>query len=116
MKQKQRGSLYLTDSRVILLKPMTDIKFELEELQLAVGGYIEIVRPLGKRMKVYVNEEGLIGPDAPLARNPHSESVVDLNYYGVPFIVGNMISTYFVPEDESDLGRVTIRAALREVA
>jgi hypothetical protein len=49
--------LYKTDGTMEEVKPRSGTKFELEELQKIVGGWIEIVRTLdGKKM--VINEEG----------------------------------------------------------
>jgi hypothetical protein len=100
MKKPQRGTLYLTDGRVILLKPKDEKEFTLEELQKAVGGLIETVKPLDNGVKLWANEEGFI---LNLPRNPHSQSLVNLHWHGLPYLVGNLISTYRVTP-ESTLG------------
>lgn len=114
MKTKQRGTLYSTDSRVVLLIPGRD-KFTLEELQLAVGGFIEQIAPLDKQTKLYANEDGITKN---LPRNPHTFSIMNVAHYGYPKyfrILGNLISVYSVKEDEPDTGRVTVKEALREI-
>lgn len=116
MKQKpQRGTIYKTDGRVILVKPKNLKEFELHELQAAVGGYIEIVRPLNLRTKLYFNEEGLL-KNLPI--NPHAQTIVDANNYagwaarGISY-VGDAISTYRLnPGEEHDETRSFVSEVL----
>jgi hypothetical protein len=117
MKKKlQRGTIYKTDGQAILVKPKNGKEFSLEELQLAVGGYIEGVRPLDKRSNLYVNEEGLLKNLPP---NGHTQAIVDMKAYdnfmypGGIVLRGNAISTYrVVPGEEGDLGRMLVEEAV----
>lgn len=54
------ATLLKTDGTQQELTPANGKKFKLEEIQKAVGGYIEIVamRPGNGRKRLYVNEEG----------------------------------------------------------
>lgn len=116
-KKKQRGTLYSTDSRVVLLKPLNGNKFEPEELRQAVGGYPAKVVSTNRRNTVYVNEEGLFQTSPLLAKNPHSQAVVDVQRYKLGFFVGNILSTYRITDQEEseDVGRVTVSEALHEI-
>lgn len=115
MKKLQRGSLYLTNGQVILVKPEDGKEFTLKELQTAVGGYIEPVIPLDKRSKLFVNEEGLIHN---LPKNGHTQAIVNMKPYEFGpnkgfTIRGNAVSTYRVtPGEEGDLGRMLIKEAV----
>lgn len=109
----ERGTLYLTDGQVFLVKPEDGKKFSLTELQKAVGGYIEAAVPANKKSKLWVNEEGLI---MNLSPNPHTQTVTDWKaystspMYGPRFrIAGNMLSVYRVNSDESDAWKFTLR-------
>ena len=121
MKKLQRGTLYKTDGQAILVKPKNGKEFTLEELQTAVGGYIESVVPINKRTKLYVNEEGLIHN---LPCNGHTQAILNMDVYnrnaaffGEPLnstvLRGNAISTYRVnPGEECDLGREYVEDAV----
>ena len=57
-KKVDRGIIYHTDGTMILAVPSNGKKFMLEELQKAVGGYIQIVP--NSSPASYCNEEGLV--------------------------------------------------------
>ena len=106
LKKVQRGTLYSTDGKTYLVKPLDSKKFQLSEMQDAIGGLIENVVPLNKRTKLWANEEGFL---LRLPPNPHSVTVANLNVHAVPFLAGDLLSTYQVPVgEENDNARQTI--------
>jgi hypothetical protein len=119
IKKLQRGTIYKTDGQVILVLPKDGKKFSLQELQTAVGGYIQMVQPLDKRSQLYVNEEGLLENLPP---NGHTRAITNMDYYGdndmYPggiVLRGNVISTYRVnPGEENDIGRMYVDEAAKE--
>lgn len=119
VKKLQRGAIYKADGQLILVKPENGKAFTLKELQTAVGGYIQAVRPLDKRSNLYVDEEGLLKNLPP---NKHTKTIVDTKHYGDNFMYpggitlwGDAISTYRVdPGEESDLERMLITDAVKE--
>jgi len=77
----QIGYLFFPDGRTIRVRPANNRRFMLQEFQKAIGGYVERVRPRQelKYTELIVNEEGQ-RLDLPL--NKHSQSVVDIEFYG----------------------------------
>ena len=108
----ERGTLYLADGQAVLVKPINK-KFELEELQLAVKGYVELVKPLDKASKLYVNEEGKIY-NLPL--NAHTQEILDQEAYGFPeVILGDALGVYHVkPSEAHDEARCLISEVRRK--
>jgi len=114
--RRQRGTIYFTDSQVVLVKPKDGVRFQLDELQKAVQGYIEQVPALDRSTTVWANEESWLQEPVP-PPNPHAQSVVAvdkvLTVDGT--IRGNMIGIYTIKPDEDanevDKGRVTVEEA-----
>jgi hypothetical protein len=105
VKKVHRGYIYTTDGRTIKVQPENGKKFELKELQKAVGGYIESLIPGIKGCKqLYANEDGI---SLGLAPNPHTQNVVNmrvyrLNGYGENFrVLGDIIAVLSEPVEEN---------------
>lgn len=77
----QVGYLYKTDGTTEKIFPENGKKFELSELQRAVGGYIERLIPGIKNCRqMFCNEDG---EALSLPPNPHTWDVVNQNIYRV---------------------------------
>lgn len=107
----QRGYLYMTDGRIVKVRPMNGKKFELPELQLAVDGYIESVQCGIKGCRqMFANEDGISNR---LPDNPYTWEVVNAKVYkanGYPpswRIAGNIIVIKSEEPDEYEHPTVT---------
>jgi hypothetical protein len=105
VKKVHRGYIYTTDGRTIKVQPENGKKFELKELQKAVGGYIESLIPGIKGCKqMFANEDGI---SLGLAPNPSTWDVVNprvysLNGYSRSWRVqGNIIAVLSEPVEEN---------------
>jgi len=75
----QVGFVYHTDGTVTKIVPEDGKKFRLNELQEAVGGYIELlISGITHCKQLYCNEEGQL---LNLPRNPHTWAVVNAEVY-----------------------------------
>jgi len=90
MSKTQVGRLIKPDGTEETIRPAKGGKFSLEELQKAVGGYIEIVfpKPGNGRGTFYINEEGKL-QSPPLPVNPKATGMIRL--FPGDAIVGNML-------------------------
>jgi hypothetical protein len=75
----QIGTIYKTDGSTEVIRPAKGGKFSLDEMQAAVGGYIESLVPGIKGCRqMYCNEDGIAKNLPP---NPHTWSVVNAKVY-----------------------------------
>ncbi len=104
-KKVERGILYFAGllGGVFDVRPVGDLQFTLEELQVAVDGPIECMLAAVKGHVVYVNESGGLRK---LAANKYtwraaSEKVYHLNGYGTKTwcVAGNIIAVYKAASD-----------------
>ena len=119
-KKVERGVIWFPTGEVLAVRPADGVKFSLEELQTAVGGYVETMIPATRGHRVYVNEEGVIKR---LPLNPRTwefadrRVYVDLNGYAQTWLVaGNAIEVFRLDVEEAaktDGGRVSCKQAVR---
>lgn len=115
-KKVQRGYIYMTSGELVKVQPLDGKKFKFEELQMAVGGYIEMLRPKPKQgwTQMFANEEGVLYN---LPRNPRTAEAVDMAIYmasGYPpgwTVLGNIIGIKSEDPDENTFP--TIRAVIK---
>jgi hypothetical protein len=107
-KKVERGTLYPAGygTTPIEVRPANGKKFTLNELQEAVGGYIECMQPAVRHTTVYVNEEGAMNGTA---LNEHTWKIanhriyVALNGYAESWRVsGNALVVRKVPAELAD--------------
>ena len=119
-KKVERGVIWFPTGEVLAVRPADGVKFSLEELQTAVGGYIETMIPATRGHRVYVNEEGGVKR---LPLNPRTwefadrRVYVDLNGYAQTWLVaGDAIEVFKLGVEEAaktDGGRVSCKQAVR---
>jgi hypothetical protein len=119
-KKVERGAIWFPTSEVVAVRPADGVKFSLEELQTAVGGYIEMIVPVTRGHRVYVNEEGAIKR---LPLNPRTWEFADervyvgLNGYAQNWMVaGGAMEVFKLTSEEAvkmDGGRISCKQAVR---
>ena len=119
-KKVERGVIWFPTGGVVGVRPANGVKFSPEELQTAVGGYIETMIPATRGHRVYVKEEGAIKR---LPLNPRTwefadrRVYVDLNGYAQTWLVaGSAIEVFKLDAEETaktDGGRVSCKQAVR---
>jgi hypothetical protein len=84
------ATFFGTDGTVEERKPATGDSFTLEELQAVVGGFIEVVSPIGKNIGkiLVINEEGKL-MELPL--NENATRAMGGNLFPGDYISGNAI-------------------------
>ena len=123
-KKVERGVIWFPTGGVVGVRPADGAKFSLEELQTAVGGYIEMMVPATRGHRVYVNEEGAIKrlPPNPRTWEFADERVyvglnVGLNGYAQNWMVaGNALEVFKLDVEEAvktDGGRISCKQAVR---
>ena len=111
-KKVERGVIWFPTGEVLAVRPADGVKFSLEELQTAIGGYVETMIPATRGHRVYVNEEGIIineeGAVKRLPLNPRTwefadrRVYVDLNGYAQTWLVaGNAIEVFRLDVEEA---------------
>ena len=120
IKKVERGMLYFAGEPMwIGVQPANDKKFTLAELQLAVGGCIEAIRPAVKGRQVWANEEGLLKQLPP---NEFTSTFADmkvyaLNGYAADWKVRGNVLKVFKREESLDTRSIdTIKTALAKHA
>ena len=105
VKKVERGVIWFPTGGVLAVRPADGVKFSSEELQTAVGGYIETMIPATRGHRVYVNEEGAVKR---LPLNPRTwefadrRVYVDLNGYAQTWLVaGNAIEVFRLDVEEA---------------
>ena len=119
-KKVERGVIWFPTGEVVAVRPADGAKFSLEELQTAVGGYIETMIPATRGHRVYVNEEGAIKR---LLLNPRTWEFADervyvgLNGYAQNWMVaGGAMEVFKLTSEEAvkmDGGRISCKQAVR---
>ena len=119
-KKVERGVIWFPTGEVVAVRPADGAKFSLEELQTAVGGYVEMMITATRGHRVYVNEEGAIKR---LPLNPRTWEFADervyvgLNGYAQSWMVsGNALEVFKLDVEEAvqkDGGRISCKQAVR---
>ena len=118
-KKVQTATIYMAGpgGKVVQVRPANGKKFELSELQAAVGGYVEHMIAAVRHTTVYVNEEGALKP---LPGNTHTWTFADrrvyveLNGYSPRFqVAGNAIVVRSVEQRPAGLPTVAEALAAR---
>ena len=119
-KKVERGAIWFPTSEVVAVRPADGVKFSLEELQTAVGGYVETMSPATRGHRVYVNEEGTIKrlPPNPRTWEFADERVyVGLNGYAQNWMVaGGALEVFKLDVEKAaktDGGRISCKQAVR---
>ena len=119
-KKVERGVIWFPTGEVVAVRPADGAKFSLEELQTAVGGYIEMMVPATRGHRVYVNGEGAIKrlPPNPRTWEFADERVyVGLNGYAQNWMVaGGAMEVFKLTSEEAvkmDGGRISCKQAVR---
>ena len=120
VKKVERGVIWFPTGGVLAVRPADGVKFSSEELQTAVGGYIETMIPATRGHRVYVNEEGAVKR---LPLNPRTwefadrRVYVDLNGYAQNWMVaGGAMEVFKLTSEEAvkmDGGRISCKQAVR---
>jgi len=113
----QVGHLYIPNGSFKVIKPGNGKKFTLEELQKAVGGYLQKLHPgLKGCHTMYCDEDGI---SKRLPPNPHTWSVINANVYERSVwpngskmyprdtwrVLGNILAILNVPEEKQVEGK-----------
>jgi Domain of unknown function (DUF3846) len=94
----QTGILYRTDGTKLPITPQNKERFTLRELQIAVGGYVELIRMRdGEPGKMYANEDGIA---LQLPVNREASKLMHPDHAPNDLLLGNVIVVLGGPEGD----------------